>query len=247
MEPSEYDNIARLEARHWWYIGMRQIAARFLATVCPPVLPGEAAPDRRILDAGCGVGGGLRWLAAFGQVTGIDLHPLAVRYSVQVSRRVSRASVQALPFANESFELVTTFEVLYHLSVSDDVAALAEMARVLRPGGWLLVRLPAHDWLRGAHDRHVHTRQRYAAAELRAKLVTAGFAVQRLTSVGFSFFLPAVLLRRSQTRAPAETDVTLPSPLVNRILLASLQAEGMWLRRFNLPIGLSLLALARKT
>ena len=247
MEPSEYDNIAKLEARHWWYVGMRQIAARLLATVCPPALPGAAPPDRRLLDAGCGVGGGLRWLAAFGQVTGIDLHPLAVRYSAQVSRHVSRASVQALPFSNESFDLVTTFEVLYHLSVSDDVAALVEMRRVLQPGGWLLVRVPAHDWLRGAHDRHVHTRQRYAAAELRTKLATTGFAVQRLTSVGFSFFLPAVLLRRSQTSAAAQTDVTLPFPLVNRVLLASLQLEDLWLRRFDLPIGLSLLALARKT
>src|SRR5712692_4312486 len=100
MEPSEYDNIARLEGQHWWYVGMRQIAADMLAQVCPPGPRGAPPPARRILDAGCGVGGGLRWLAAFGQVTGIDLHPLAIQYSAQVSRRVSRASIQALPFAD---------------------------------------------------------------------------------------------------------------------------------------------------
>lgn len=246
MEPGEYDNIARLEAQHWWYVGMRQIAANTLATVCQPALPGSPTPSRRILDAGCGVGGGLRWLSAFGQVTGIDLHPLAIQYSAQVSPRVSRASVQDLPLASESFDVVTTFEVLYHLAVSDDVAALRDMWRVLRPGGWLLARVPAHDWLRGAHDRHVHTRHRYEAAELQAKLSAAGFAVRRLTSVGFVLLPPAVLLRWTQAKQQTETDVTLPSPLFNRLLLAAMQAEGLWLRRFNLPAGLSLLALAQK-
>jgi SAM-dependent methyltransferase len=245
MEPSEYDNIARLEGRHWWYVGMRQIAAGLLSQVCPPA-PGGAPPARRILDAGCGVGGGLRWLAAYGQVTGIDLHPLAIRYSAQVSRRVCRASVQSLPFASACFDVVTTFEVLYHLAVSDDLAALREMARVLRPGGWLLVRLPAHDWLRGAHDRHVHTRHRYEAAELRGKLETAGFAVRRLSSVGFSLLLPAVARRRVQSSDGAQTDVSLPAPPVNRLLLAALQTEGLWLRRFDLPAGLSLIAVARR-
>jgi SAM-dependent methyltransferase len=240
MEPSEYDNIARLEQQHWWYVGMREIAARMLAPVLAP------APAQRILDAGCGVGGGLRWLSAFGQVTGIDLHPRAIQYSAQVSPRVSRASVQAIPFASETFEVVTTFEVLYHLAVSDDVAALREMWRVLRPGGWLLARLPAYDWLRGAHDRHVHTRHRYGPRELRDKLGLAGFQVRRLTSVGATFLLPAMLLRRAQAGDEASTDVSLPSPLANSLMLTSLRAEGLWLRAFNLPAGLSLLALAQK-
>ena len=246
MEPSEYDNIAKLEADHWWYVGMRQMAAGLLAQVCPPAPPGAPAPARRILDAGCGVGGGLRWLSAFGQVTGIDLHPLAVRYSARVSPRVSRASIQALPFGEATFDAVTTFEVLYHLAVSDDVGALKEMRRVLRPGGWLLARVPAHDWLRGAHDRHVHTRHRYEAPELRSKLEAAGFEVRRLSSAGFSILLPAMLRRRAQADEAAETDVTLPPPIINRVLLAALQAEGWWLRRGNLPAGLSLVALARK-
>ena len=246
MEPGEYDNIARLEGRHWWYVGMRQIAAGMLAQACPPGPPGGSRPARRILDAGCGVGGGLRWLAAFGQVSGIDLNPLAIQYSARVSRRVARASVQALPFADASFDLVTTFEVLYHLAVSDDLAALIEMRRVLRPGGWLLVRLPAHDWLRGAHDRHVHTRHRYEASELRGKIDAAGFELKRLTSVGLWMLFPAVLLRRAQAGDQAGTDVSMPTAPVNRLLLAGLQLEGLWLRRFNLPAGLSLLALARK-
>jgi SAM-dependent methyltransferase len=242
MEPAEYDNIARLEQQHWWYAGMRHIAAGWLKQVCPPA----GAGSRRILDAGCGVGGGLRWLAAYGQVTGFDLHPLAIQYSARVSRSVCRASVQAVPFAAATFDVAASFEVLYHLAVSDDLAALIEVERVLRPGGWLLVRLPAHDWLRGAHDRYVHTRHRYEAAELREKLSAAGFEVRRLSSVGASLLLPAIVQRWARPSGDAHTDVSLPPPLANRLLLSALQLEGLWLRLFNLPAGLSVMALGQK-
>ena len=246
MEPGEYDNIAAVEASHWWYVGMREIAAGLLAQVYPAVAAGQAAPARDILDAGCGVGGGLRWLSAYGRVTGIDLHPLAIRYSSQLSRRLSLASVQALPFRDHCFDLVTSFEVLYHLAVSDDRLALAEMARVLRPGGWLLVRVPAHDWLRGAHDRHVHTRHRYGRAELGKKLSEAGLKLKRLTGVGASLLPPAIARRALQRGDSAQSDVALPSPAVNGLLLAILRAEGRWLNHFDLPTGLSVLALAQK-
>jgi SAM-dependent methyltransferase len=246
MEPGEYDNIAAVEATHWWYVGMRDIAAGLLAQVYPAPAAGQAAPTRDILDAGCGVGGGLRWLSAFGRVTGVDLHPLAIGYSSHVSRQVSLASIQALPFRDQSFDLVTSFEVLYHLAVRDDRLALAEMARVLRPGGWLLVRVPAHDWLRGAHDRHVHTRHRYGRAELGKKLSEAGFSLKRLTGVGVSLLPPAMVRRALQRGESMQSDVGLPSPAFNALLLAILRAEGRWLNHFDLPTGLSVLALAQK-
>lgn len=200
----------------------------------------------RILDAGCGVGGGLRWLAEFGPVTGVDLHPLAVRHSRSISLQVAQASIQQLPFPAETFDAVTSFEVLYHLSVSNDESALREFARVLKPGGWALVRVPAHDWLRGAHDRQVHTRHRYSAGELRQKLERASLHVRRLTPVG-SFLFPAAVLRRlTQSHAEQESDVQLPPALINTALTYLLSAERFWLRYAPLPFGLSLLALAQK-
>jgi SAM-dependent methyltransferase len=239
VETSEYHNIARLEPTHWWYAGMRAIARSVLAGL---PLPKGAL----ILDAGCGVGGGLRWLAEFGAPVGVDWHPVAAQYAAQVSPRVARASVQALPFPEGRFDVVASFEVLYHLAVADDVAALREFARVLKPGGWLVVRLPAHDWLRGAHDRLTHTRHRYAARELRAKLVAAGLRVARLTPVGALLLPPAILRRALQPRAEAHTDVVLPPPGLNRWLAAGLAAERHWLARADLPFGLSLLAVAGK-
>lgn len=240
MEPNEYDNMARLEDSHWWYVGMRRITLRLLRRLA---LPRPA----RILDAGCGTGGGLRWLSEFGMVAGIDWNARATLYAAQASPRVARASIQALPFCAEQFDLVTSFEVLYHLAVSDDVAALHEMTRVLRPGGWLVVRVPAHDWLRGAHDRHVHTRQRYTARELQKKIGQTRLRLQRLSYVGMSLFPLAVLRRLLQTAQQVESDVVLPAPFVNRCLTEMLAAEGLWLEHRRLPMGLSLLALAQKT
>jgi len=239
MEASEYDNIARLEERHWWYVGQRRIAEQMTRGLRLPA-------GARILDAGCGAGGGLRWLAGFGAPTGIDFHPRAVRYAAQASPRVARASIESLPFADAAFDLVTSFEVLYHLAVTDDRAALRELARTLKPGGWLLARVPAHDWLRGAHDWHVHTRHRYAKRELAEKIKAVGLELRRLTYVGAMLFFPAVLTRLTQRAETAHTDVTLPSPFVNQMLTAGLAAEGAWLEHFDLPLGLSLLALAQK-
>lgn len=239
MELSEYDNIARLEETHWWYVGQRRIATDWVRGLA-------LSPGANILDAGCGTGGGLRWLAAMGTPTGIDFHPRAVQYAAQTSPRVARASVEQAPFPTGTFDLVTSFEVLYHLSVGDDVAALRELARVLKPGGWLLVRVPAHDWLRGAHDRLVHTRHRYAPSELRAKIKTARLEVRRLTYTGWLLFPIAVLTRATQRATTTHTDVTLPSPWVNQLLTATFAAESLWLKNFDLPLGLSLLALARK-
>lgn len=242
MEPTEYDNLARLEGRHWWYAGMREIASQVLHSV-------SLHPSLQILDAGCGVGGGLEWLAAYGETSGIDLNPLAVGYAARISQRVAQASVQQLPFPADAFDLVTSFDVLYHLAVTNDEAALRECARVLRPGGLLLVRVPAYNWLRGTHDRQVHTRHRYDGHELRQKIERAGLTVFRLTHAGLTILPMALLLRLAQSfrsDMTARSDVAMPPEALNRMLTGMLAAEGVWLRRFDSSFGLSLLALAGK-
>lgn len=238
MQNSEYHNLAALERTHWWHTGMAAIAADWLRR-----LPRE--PGCRILDAGCGTGGARRWLAEFGHVYGLDRHPLAGQLA---GRQLTRADVGALPFGDGSFSIVTAFDVLYHRDVPDDEAALRECARVLRPGGWLVVRLPAYDWLRGAHDGVVQTRHRYTRWELRRKLVAAGFEPTRVTYANTLLLGPAIMWRGCQRFGnwrPA-SDVRPAPAWVNLLLQAVLQLERTWLRLFNLPVGLSVLALARK-
>jgi len=234
--------MAHAEQTHWWYTGMAAIAADWL----------ERLPSRSsglILDVGCGTGGSLRWLTQFGRPYGVDVHPVALQLAAQRGgQRLVQADVQALPFASARFSIVTAFDVLYHLNVANDGTALRELARVLLPGGWLLLRLPAHDWLRGAHDQTVHTRHRYTRNEVRTKLLAAGLRPVRVSYANALLLGPVVLWRVLQhcVAQPAASDVRMPPQWFNRALTALLHAERFCLRRFNLPVGLSVMALAQK-
>ena len=243
MEASEYATLAALEDRHWWYVGMRALAQTAVGAL-------ELPPDPRILDVGCGTGGNLRWLAGIGRATGVDVAPLALTHAVRrAGPVVARADALSLPFAPGAFDLVTSFEVLYHAAVPDDDAGLREMSRVLAPDGLLLLRLPAHNWLRGAHDRQVHTARRYGLAELRDKIQRAGLIVRHLAPVGL-WLLPLAVLQRgwqSRRKAAPASDVRLPPQPINSLLAALLAAEGRLAARHRLPWGLSLFAVAQKS
>jgi SAM-dependent methyltransferase len=245
MEPEQYEVMFRREDRHWWYAGMRKAALALLRQVTV----GRAG--LRILDAGCGTGGTTVRLREFGDVYGADLHweALAPAASRGLAGRLACASVERLPFASGSFDLVASFEVLYHLGVGSDDAALSEFRRVLRPGGLLLLRLPGHDWLRGQHDRLVHTKRRYTVAEIRAKLHRAGFQVEYATWANSALFLPAAakrLLDGLRPPASEEPDLWMPPGPVNAVLEEVLAVEGRaFVRRRALPLGLSVMALAR--
>lgn len=244
MERSEYTVMAAVEDRHWWYGGMRAIAAALLDEVY------RGRRDLRILDAGCGTGGNARFLRRYGQVVGIDLAAEALELGGErLPGVLARGSVLAIPFADASFDLATSFDVLYHRAVPDESQALRETRRVLRPGGRLLIRLPAYEFLRSKHDRAVHTRRRYTAGQARALLGANGFAVERCSYVN-SLLFPLPLAQRLIERAlpaleRAESDLTLPSPLLNEALRWPLVAEAAWLAHGrSFPAGLSIMCLA---
>lgn len=242
MEKEQYEILYRMEETHWWYLGMQRIVGSLLQQYL------EGDRPLRILDAGCGTGGMVKYLQRFGSVMGIDLADEALA----LCRRrdlpgLVRASVERLPFAGESFDLLTSFDVLYHRAVVNDYLALKEFHRVLGPQGLLLLRVPAYDWLRGAHDVAVHTRHRYSRGELVRKLHAAGFRVRKLTYVNSLLFPVAALKRLLEgTRRSARPDLELPSPLVNRALLAALTLESALLPFLSFPWGLSLMAVATK-
>lgn len=245
MERSEYLTMASVEASHWWYSGMRTIVAAVLGGVLEP------AHRHRILDAGCGTGGNLAALGRYGSVTGVDIAELALAHARAAGAPLARASVLALPFADRSFDLVTSFEVLYHRAVPLESIALAEVRRVLRPGGWLMLRLPAFGWLRGHHDAAVHGRRRYTIGDARRMLVAAGLSLERWSYVN-SVLMPLALAQRLGERwrvapATAQSDLTLPPTPVNALLQRVLAGEAAWLARGGrFPVGVSLLCLARR-
>jgi SAM-dependent methyltransferase len=239
MKAEEYELMYRVEDHHWWYAGMRAITAAMLANVGAPA---------RILDAGCGTGRNVVELGKLGQTVGVDVSafPLALAARRGLTR-LARASVGALPFADGTFDVVTSFDVLCHGAVVDERAALRELRRVLKPGGCLLLQLPAHAWLQSVHDRAVDNVRRYSAREVRTLLADAGFTLRRLTFANTVLF-PLAALKRLADRARHDPDR--PSDLTTGfgpaapLLRAVLGLEARLLRRVDLPFGLTLVALA---
>ena len=243
MKPAEYRRMFEAEERQWWYAGQREVAQALLE----PWAQGSSA-SLRLLDAGCGTGFNLLALARLGRASGIDLSPEAIRFCRERGVRVARASLLSLPFPAAVFDAVASFDVIYHDWVSDDRAAVAEMARVLRPGGVLLVRVPALEALRGAHDAEVLTRRRYTRGELVALLAGCGLAVERSTYCN-SLLLPLLFARRTLDRLLGRegSDVGfLPAPLES-LFRGVLGIEAALVRHgFSLPLGASVVAVAQK-
>lgn len=228
MDAHEYARMDQVEAALWWYRALHQRLA--------DALNGAGGP---LLDAGCGTGG---LLARLGRPDAIGLEydaGAAARARAKSGAAVAGGSINALPFAERSFAAVVSADVLCHEGV-DPARALAELWRVLRPGGRLVLNLPAYRWLLSAHDRRVHNARRVDAGELRAWLAEAGFVRPRL-SYWNTLLLPAMIVRR-KLLAGGSSDVALPPPWLNRLLSAILAVE----RRLRLPAGGSLLAIAER-
>jgi SAM-dependent methyltransferase len=245
MNPAEYRTLYAVEDRHWWYAGMRQITIAVLEAAYP------RRTDLRILDAGSGTGGAMVYLSRFGTVTGCDLSPLALGFCRERGlERTAQASVTTLPYASGTFDLVTSFDVLYHQAVGDYQAALREFQRVLVPGGRVLLRLPAYDWLRGRHDEVIHTARRFTVPQVIDSLREAGLAVERAGYANTLLF-PLAMAKRllERVRPPPDTghsDIAPNQPWVDALLTPVLSAEAAWLRRRELPLGLTVLAMGRK-
>ncbi len=253
MQTEDYEYLYELEENFWWFVGMREITGALLDPFLPP-------RDRVILDAGCGTGGNLEWLARYsgsGRVAGIDLISTALKFCRERgARSLVQASATDLPFAGESFDLVTSFDVLVQIpGEGADERAMREMFRVLKPGGVAFVRGAAFEWMKSGHDRALGTQRRYRLGELREKLKRAGFEILR-ESYANSLLFPAVAIRRLLLKrlglADQGSDVKpLPQNLqwLNRALTNALLWEARRLSdpRSKLPAGLSAICVARKT
>ena len=238
---------ARAETRHFWFRGFRAFVT--------PVLQRAAAgrPDARLLDCGCGTGANVELLDTFGRAFGFDLTEIGLRIGRQAGRtRLARASVTAAPFPTAFFDIVTSFDVLYSLAETDERAAIAEMYRLLKPGGVAIVNVAAMNVLRGDHSVLSREVRRYSRDDLRARIEGAGFLVQRLTYTNATLFVPLAIARLIQRRrglrseSDAGSEIAVPPEPLNAIMTAVMRLEAVWLRRFDAPFGSSLLCLARK-
>ena len=236
----------RAERQHFWYHGFNA----FVRPLLQQATAGLSHP--RLLDCGCGTGANLQVLGKYGEAFGLDLTwrglELARAHGV---RRLVQASVTNVPFASGGFDVVTSFDILYCLPDPAEEAALAEMNRLLRPGGSAIVNVAALDMLRGDHSILVGEVRRYTTGRLRKALERAGFTILRLTYTNASIF-PAVAAARFWQRLRGVNiqtttgDFLLPPAPVNAALKGMLLVEAAALRWVNMPIGSSVLCLARK-
>ena len=237
----------RAEREHFWFKGFRQ----FVTPLIDQALAGRR--DAALLDCGCGTGTNLALVRDRCEAFGFDLTPGGLRFArTHGGLRVSRASITHVPFASATFDVVTSFDVLQCITEPMETQAMASMARVLKPGGALILNVAALDILSGSHAVLSEEVRRYTKPLMRQALSRAGLVVERLTYTNFSLF-PLMLATRTWQRfrgasrpEALTSEISVPSAPINGALTAVLSLEARALRLADFPFGSSLLVLARK-
>ncbi|MBI3884782.1 MAG: class I SAM-dependent methyltransferase [Opitutae bacterium] len=243
MQAAEYRKMAGVEDAMWYYRALHRHVARSLAEN----LAEHDSPA--VLDAGCGTGGLLRHLHAAQpawRLGGLDFSPLACELARErTGSEITQGSILALPFADATFDAVTSCDVV--CQVEEPARALGEFFRVLRPGGTLVLTLPAYAWLWSYHDEEVGNRRRYSRGETAALLAAAGFAAGRGTYWNMLPLPLAILRRKLFPPGRATSDVRLYPAPVEAIFRGMMALEFAWLRHGTvLPCGSTVLAVGRK-
>ncbi|MGE3246211.1 MAG: class I SAM-dependent methyltransferase [Beijerinckiaceae bacterium] len=242
MTPAAYLEMAETEDRHWWFVARRQILYSVLESL---KLPQGAA----ILEVGCGTSGNLDMLARFGRVSAIEMDDRARAISTEKTggRYDIRAGVcpSSIPFAQERFDLICMFDVLEHIEEAPET--LAALRRLLKPGGRILVTIPAYRWLWSAHDEFLHHKRRYTAGLLREQARAAGLSPERISYFNTLLFPLAASMRMVDKLLGRKTASgnEVPSPLVNGLFRAIFASERQLLKVADLPFGVSLMGVLR--
>ena len=241
MRDDELERLASFEEWYWWHRARRSVVCR--------VLGRYVQPSARVLDVGCGTGATTAALRRFGSVIGLDMGLAALRHARARGLPVARGSAEQLPLGDARLDAVVALDVLEHLD--DDRRALREILRALRPGGVLLVTVPAYPFLWSSHDEALGHRRRYRLAELRDRISGAGFQIALCSYVMASVLPVAVVVRfaerlRPPRQRPSESGYIRLPRLLNDAL-AQLTSLSGWLVGFmSLPFGLSVLAVGRR-
>ena len=234
----------RAEATHFWFRGFR----RFVAPIIERLAAGRR--DLRLVDCGCGTGHNLRLLAPYGHAVGFDLTEGGSSAAKTCGWPVVRADITRIPLRSHTADMATAFDVLQ--CVEGDEAAVREMARIVRPGGVVLLTLAAFDLLRGDHAEVWREVRRYTPARARHLVEQAGLHAEQVSYIFASTFPLMMATRIGQRlsrpfRSPrADLDIAVPREPVNAILSTLVSAEASLAQRVEMPIGSSLIVVGRK-
>ena len=241
MEIAEYEKMYEFEEKYWWWIGKRGIIKGLLNRL--------NLNSTNILDTGCGTGLNLNYLKDYGTVIGLDFSKDAFKFcKMHKHKNLVQADAEKLPFNDDTFDLITALDLLEHL---DDNKALKEFYRVLRTSGYLIVTVPAFEFLWSKHDEALHHKRRYKKGQFGAILKQNGFILKKITYWNFFLFLPIVMMRlikkKTMKKQEVKTDVEALPNIVNSLFASVLKLESHLISHdVNLPFGTSIVCICKK-
>jgi SAM-dependent methyltransferase len=241
MERKVYDRMRELQRDHWWFAARREILAdqiRRLPLSCPA----------QMVEVGCGPGGNLEMLSGFGRVCAVEPDAESRAYAAEQTGLDVRTGFlpDGLPDFGQMFDLAVALDVIEH--VDDDHGALAAMAGLVRPGGFLLATVPANTWMWSAHDEAHHHKRRYGRANFCRAMENSGLEIRRATyfnSLLFPLIAAVRLTKKAIGRNDGDEDA-LPSPVINSALKGLFRCERSLLKAFDLPFGVSIMVIAQR-
>lgn len=240
MEEYLYEDLYKQEETHWWHKSKRELCIEIIDRLIDK-------KKLQILDIGCGAGKNVEVFSKYGKTYGVDSSPEAIRFCKKRGlKSIHLASSEKTYFQNKSFDLVTLLDVLEH---TDERKTLEEINRILKPNGYLLVTVPAFQWLWSNWDVVLHHKRRYTAQNLKKKLVQQGFRVKKLSYVYSFLLIPVILIRSIKTiilKKNYSSDFGITSPLLNLIFLKLSWLERKMIFLFSIPFGTSVVCLAQK-
>jgi ubiquinone/menaquinone biosynthesis C-methylase UbiE len=245
MNTAEYERMYRLEDSYWWFVGRH----RLIEALMTRTYGDKPDPSRLILDAGCGTGAMSKRLQKWGRVVSMDFSPLALQFSRRRGlNTLVGGDAMHLPFASETFDAIVSMDVLEH--IPDDALTLQEFYRVLKPGGRILLTVPAYPHLWSEHDLALMHFRRYLRSQLGERFTGAGFQIEKLSHTMTTLY-PVVSLQRKLNAKkppndPPQAAMPMLPPPINAALTGLLRAENAVAQHVNFPFGVTLLCVAVK-
>jgi len=239
MRSDLYEDMYKTEEKHWWHRAKRRIVGRFITSYCH-----EKNPN--ILDVGCGTGKNMDALQKQGDVWGIDISQEALLYCKKRGlTQIKKGSAENIPFDSEIFDVVCALDVLEHV---DDISAVKEIKRIIKNNGYIIITVPAFDWLWSKWDEVLHHKRRYTKETLSELLRAEGFTIKKNTYMHSFLVVPIFLMRKIKERQKKhyDSDFQINNNGMNIFFSGLSKLEQWWINRYDMPFGTSVLCIAQK-
>ncbi|MDD5530685.1 MAG: class I SAM-dependent methyltransferase [bacterium] len=240
MDIQEYSKHFELESKHFWFEGRRIILAKRLKHILKD-------KNIKILDGGCGTGSNFSCLTDYGIVFGADNSRIAIQFAKKQNKKLVASTIENLPFKQNAFDIIVLLDVLEHIELEH--SALLTIKKTLKNKGYLIITVPAFNFLWSSHDKANHHKRRYTYIMLKRTLQQAGFHIEKLSYISF-FLFPFIftvrVIRNFCFLKKTTSDLAPANNILNNILIFLYYIEAWLLEYISFPFGTSLLCIAQK-